>query len=287
VGVLGLGALAVAWTLPSIQAGVTAPHDQTVMDVARAAGQSMLGPHAFVGSAWLAAWYTSGGHTVYSVDSDLLFLNNRLDMNRLRRYLSYFDAIAVPQWSSGLTWNAQHETPISWYVDGLLHLRGFYYDPSLHDTGSYLLLTARAGLPLVGYAVMDHAPYAFHERADGDYMFLTTVCAHGPISFGGPPLTGASFTFRLPSRERGVPARAVLEVMLVGRKEFQAQQAALRVACRIREATQGMLVPVSTPQMLAALSRDDKPIRFYETVADAVRYAIGIAVPPDVLPVVR
>jgi hypothetical protein len=107
------------------------------------------------------------------------------------------------------------------------------------------------------------------------------------MSLSGLVPAGASLTFGLPGNEPGVSALAVLEVMLVGNKNFQTQQSALRSACRIREATQGVLVKVSASQMLAALSRDDAPIRFYETLPDAVWHAKGVAVPSDFLPVVK
>jgi hypothetical protein len=262
------------------------------MDVARAAGMAMLGPGALVGSSDFAAWYVPGAAHMYNAGQDLA---NSPDISHLdlARYLSYFDALAQDarfDWS-GMTGNRQHQTLTSWYVDGTLNVKGFYFG----NTGvrawssalSYLLLTPHRIGPLVGYLFRGGRLYEFRERPGGDAVFLTAVCSQ-PIPEGMIPNTDPDthgfFRLSLPGTRPLTQDEGVIKILLIDRLKYEGMRSALAGGCTRREETWGSLEDVPLGFVLARLRKQDRPIKFYETFTDAIEAVKGILVTPDARP---
>jgi hypothetical protein len=263
------------------------------MEVARAAGMAMLGPGALVGSSDFAAWYLPGATHVYNAGQEL---GDSLDISHLdvRRYLSYFDALAQDarfDWS-GMTVNKQHQTLTSWYIDGTLNLRGFYFGngpvQSWSSELSYLLLTpAHRTSPLVGYVFRRKRLYEFQERPAGDTVLLTAVCSRPApermITNVDPHVYGF-FRLSLPGDGPFTQQESVIKILFLDRPKYEAMQPVLAGECTRREEVWGSLEEVPVRGMLARLHEQDRPIVFYETLTDAIEAVRGVLVTPDAQP---
>ena len=263
------------------------------MEVARAAGMAMLGPGALIGSSDFAAWYLPGATHVYNAGQEL---GDSLDISHLdvRRYLSYFDALAQDarfDWS-GMTVNKQHQTLTSLYIDGTLNLRGFYFgnDPvrSWSSELSYLLLTpAHRTRPLVGYLFRGKRHYEFQERPAGDTVFLTAVCSRPAPERMIPnidPHTYGFFRLSLPGGRPFTQQESVIKLLLIDRLKYEEMQPVLAGECTRREEVWGSLEEVPVRGMLARLQEQGRPIVFYETLTDAIEAVKGVLVTPDARP---
>ena len=292
--------LIAAWTLASVPIayGSDAAEISLVprlddMDVARASGMAMLGPGAFVGASDLSAWYTPGATHVYGTWAELDYARDLADFD-IPRYLSSFDALVVDARTdkSGMTSNFQRKTPTAWYMDRTLNLRGFYFGNigvrSWSSAASYLLLSPQAAGPLVGYAFWRGALYRFQQQAGGDTVLVTAVCS-GPAIERMIPFddqkTHGFFTLSLPGARpsnrpdyRWALDDGVIKVMLIDRLKYEGIRPLLRGDCRLRDEIWGTLGEVPVRSMLAQLHREDRPIRFYETLTNAIANVKGTLV---------
>src|SRR5260370_18574606 len=146
------------------------------LDIARAAGRTILGPNALVG-ARLSRFYTNGGAYSYMIEPDLLWRNIAdLDM---KSYFATFDAIAEDPFMSDATSNEQRKTLTSWYAEEALQLRGFFFaNPSNVQSGlSYLLLSSNKSDAIQGYRLQaDNQVAQFKEEAGGEEIFVAAIC---------------------------------------------------------------------------------------------------------------
>jgi hypothetical protein len=259
------------------------------MDVARAAGMAMLGPGALVGSSDFDAWYTPGAIHVYNAGQEF---GGSADISHIdfRRYFSYFDALAQDGRSdmSGMTGNWQHQTLTSWYIDGTLNLKGFYFGNSgvrsWSSVLSYLLLSPHGTRPLVGYVFKAGRLYKFQERASGDAVFLTAVCPSPDLErmIGNIDAHAHGFfTLSLPKAQPSTQEESVIKVLLIDRLKYESLRPMLTEECRSREEIWGSLGEMPVRPFLAHLRKEDRPMRFYQTFPGAVEAAKGIVVTPD------
>jgi hypothetical protein len=147
------------------------------MDIARAAGLAMLPKKALVGMNDVALWYITGASRAHSL---LLDIGQESDLSGLnvKAYLGGFDAIAEESYDTWQMPNRQHEAIPSWFNDGLLGVRGFYFGDRRADPAplvKYLLLSTRPHR-LVGYALRGHTVFRFSERPRGSFVFVATSC---------------------------------------------------------------------------------------------------------------
>jgi hypothetical protein len=177
-------------------------------DVARAAALKILGPHATVGGR-LCMWYASGADHWYDVSSDLLWYPQlRFEP---KEYFRNFDAIAEDQHMSDATANSMRGTLGSWYADGTLKLRGFFF-AEINVELQTLLLSSQAPQHVLGYGLKNGQLYRFEQHDGGDYAVVSAICdvvtasglkGYAPFSsllylpgpaFGTPP-SGGLLTF--------------------------------------------------------------------------------------------
>lgn len=263
------------------------------MNVARAAGMAMLGPGALIGSSDFDAWYTPGAVHVYNAGQELGGTSDISHLD-LPRYLASFDALAQDARSdmSGMTGNRQHQTLTSWYINGTLNLKGFYFGnggvSSWSSVLSYLLLSPHGTRPLVGYVFKQGRLYKFQEQPRGDAVFLTAVCS-SPVperAIGNIDThTYGFFTLSLPKAQPSTQAESVIKVLLMDRLKYKGMRATLTRECRLREEVWGNIGEMPVGPLLAHLRAEDRPMRFYQTFTGAVEAAKGIVVTPDGQPV--
>jgi hypothetical protein len=241
------------------------------MQIARAAGRRILGPNAMVG-ARLTRFYTNGGSIHYRIEPEVLW--NRTPPVDLKGFFREFDAIAEDSFSSELTNNQAGESLSSWYANGTLQLRGFYFSTfSTHV--SYLLLHPDSIVEVRGYALLPTRQVAqFAYDRSGQYVFVAAVCPTGRFSSAGSALLGHN-THLLP--HRGKQGRGdELHAFVTTRDGMDRFRRAL-VDCRLRDELPLKTEYISVEQLLASLE-GDRVIQFPQSLAEAIRLRYGRAV---------
>jgi len=147
------------------------------MDVARAAGEAILGPGALVGTNDVGLWYITGAQRLQPRLADVTLMKDFSQVN-LRRYLSSFSAIAEENQDTWQMENSQRQSIPEWYERGLLRVRGFYFGDrrkSSRPLVRYLLLSAKQQA-LRGYAFSGKRVFSFRPSTHGDWLFMVASC---------------------------------------------------------------------------------------------------------------
>jgi hypothetical protein len=130
--------------------------------VARAASRQILGPDARV-SGRGAAWFASGAAHWADLETDLA--PGRLWFDP-PAYFSNLDAVA------GFPYGSNSGPLSSWYADGTLKLRGFFFGET-NDQLHLVYLSARRVPQVVGYGARNGRLYRFQQDPGGDYQVLS------------------------------------------------------------------------------------------------------------------
>lgn len=230
------------------------------MVTARAAGREIVGPGALVATR-LGLWYTAGATHLHCIEPDLLWPSDisRLDV---QKYFSRFDAVADLYHMSDATQNGH--TLSSWYSDGTLKLKGFYFGSS--NSLSYLVFGADAPPHVVGYQLQGDQVFRFDQERNGTYLFITAIC---PLD-RRPELDGlgesALIEILLPKSDaQGMQERVVAFV----RPRDDGLPSSIS-GCRVRDEIPGHLTTVDRAALLAKLATTDETIHFYRTLEEAV-----------------
>jgi hypothetical protein len=231
------------------------------MDLARAASKEIIGSDALVGSR-IALWYSSGAAHWYDVSPDLLWKKDISKVN-LKQYFSQFDAIAENGFMSNVTENTQRTGLSSWYLDGTLNLKGFYFAQS-HSNLSYLLLNSQPDNIVQGYGQRNNQLYHFRQQAKGNYIFAALVCPFN-VMRDNTLLQADFFNSLYPPDQAGnsFPTKLALRTFVMPKEQYQKQQS-LFLQCRLRDEIVGTL-DVANQQHLITSLQQDSPIHFYRT----------------------
>jgi hypothetical protein len=249
------------------QARVTLHPRVHEMEVSHAAGQRMLGLHARVGGRWWG-WYSSGAEHWYDVENDLHFGFLEFDP---RTYMKNVEAIQVCSSSD------PPGRPNSWYADGTLKLRGFYFAQS-NPTLSCVLLSAQ-GLPaLTGYAATNGQLYRFEMNSEGSYEVLSAVCPPG--SDWNNPQEGV-FATALALRD-GPEAKDWMVTVLAPRSGMTPSSPIGR-SCREVSRIRGTLLLDDWKPLLDWSRQNGPPMHFYREIENLPGYT-GVGLPPDAIP---
>jgi hypothetical protein len=238
------------------------------MELAHAAGRRMMGPHARMGGRWWS-WYASGAEHWYDLERDVVFGFLTFDP---ATYVSNVDAFEVCP-----SRDDPGRLP-SWYADGTVKLRGFYFAQT-NPTLRCLELSQHRTAPLVGYAEWDGRLYRFQEEDDGGYEALSVVCGPGGEDWHQPrdgvfsvsmdmvhgPEAGSRMVTVLAPREKLTPAGAI------GR------------SCREVSRIRGMLRFEDWRSLVEQSRRDDPVMHFYRNVEDMPGYS-GVGLSQDATP---
>jgi hypothetical protein len=230
-------------------------HEATV---ARAAGRSILGRNVLLGSRNAIMFYASGATHYFDVVPDLLMTSRPPD--DLPGYFAGFDAIVEHPSFSDWTWNENRESLISWYLKGLLRLRGFYLSATSIDL-SYLLLNTGGAKKTQGYGRLeDGSVVRFLEGSDGAYRFVALRC-HGDR-------VGTLNIREILRADYGLPGTAPTKpsgwvvVFVVPAKDLEDSRSRLPRRCLIHQEIPLSLERVE-PNWLSEALAADPPIRFF------------------------
>ncbi len=237
------------------------------MELSHAAGQRMLGLHARVGGRWWS-WYGSGAEHWYDVENDLH--SGFLEFDPAT-YLRNVDAIDT-------CFSADEPgRPTSWYADGTLKLRGFYFAETNPTLGCVLLSSPGVSW-LTGYASANGQLYRFEQNDTGDYEVLSAVCQPG--SYWNDPRRGI-FSNALMLRD-GPEANDSVVTVLAPRSYFTPAGPIGR-SCREVSSIRGTLILDDWKLLLDWSRQNERPMHFYREIENMPGY-VGVGLPPDAIP---
>lgn len=236
------------------------------MELAHAAGERMMGFHARVGGRWWG-WYSSGAEHWFDVENDLHFGFLEFDP---RTYLNNVEAIQV---CSSVDAPGH---PNSWYADGTLKLRGFYFAET-NPTLTCVLLSSPGTPALTGYAAANGQLYRFEQNDEGGYEVLSAVCQ--PDADWGKPQEGVFVTSL--SIGDGPDANNRIVTVLAPQSYFAAASAIGR--CRKVSSVRGTLLLDDWKPLLEWSRRNSPAMHFYRDIEEMPGYT-GVGLPPDAIP---
>lgn len=231
--------------------------------IARAAGSEILGPNALVG-ADIARSYIFGEAYSYFISPTVLWYP--INGMNLTAYFGNFDAISVDSFDSDITSNGLNKSLPSWYIDGTLNLRGFYFS-SLHaPTLDYLLLSVKQPLEVIGYGTLKNwTVIQFHQNAGGNYTYVAAVCNGGDYLPGLRTLFNN--TYALP--QKGSNPRQELETFISTTNDYVSHSGELVSGCAIHQETRLSAQKMPYAELLGVLD-NDLPILFFASLQSAL-----------------
>lgn len=250
-------------------------------DLARAATKQILGPHARVVGR-MGCWYSGGGEIWHDHFHDLISAES--SSYDPVHYLENFDAaVDYRHFSGNDSDNTEHKTLSYWYATGLLKLRGFYFAQQAGDL-RLVLMSVKRPRKVVGYAAIKGALYRFDESPSGDHEVITATCPTLPEMEGGRfdelyPWASAA-VLELPKSNPRPPTEIVT---ILSPRAAPEPAGLLRRSCVEVGRVRGLLSPADADALVAALRREDTPIRFYSDIEDMPGFQ-GVGVPADALP---
>ena len=229
------------------------------MEIGRAVAIEMLGPGARVASR-IGSWYASGASYLHDPSPDVIWPVS-LPKGFEPYYFSQFDAVAENPHMSYAAGD-RHMALLSWYLNGTLKLRGFFF--AGHNDGlNYGLFTAKQPVSVMAFALDRSRLYRFAEAAAGGHEMVTFVTPAGA--------TLDSFCARAPfyslmelPKSQSDEGQQIMVAALVPAGALAKPLPSSRIMQRIR----GSLQLVDWHVMLDKMQHEDRPIRFYERYQD-------------------
>jgi len=238
-------------------------------EVARAAAREILGPNARVASR-LTTWYASGAADLYDPSRTLLW-PSKVTPEGAASYLSRFDAIAEAGHMSNSTSNSDHKALLSWYVDGTLQLRGFFFAEA-DNSLSYLLLRVGSSKPLRGYGLKNGQLYSFTESAGGDHEFVAIVGASDTVARCLPQRVLFKNIMLLPAAGAGQSQSLLTAVIQANGAQ---PEGAIPPDCRVVDKVRLAITVADKDALVAKLRTEDRPIRFHQSGVPAPGDSLG------------
>lgn len=218
-------------------------------------------------------FYASGARHYYDISPELLW-SEQLPTS-LEGYLRTFDALAEHPAESNTTANDRNESMISWYADGTLSLRGFYFS-SQDATLNYLLLHPERARRIEGYGYgwfESGRVSRFQESREGDYLFVALACDVGDVSNASYMLFPKSFW--LPKKGARTPQREI-RTFIARNEDYLPHRDWLLERCGLREGVPMISETIAEDSLLSGLE-GEPPIRFYPTLQEALEGRYGAA----------
>jgi hypothetical protein len=248
------------WDVARLRSGVALSFQPRIheSEIARAAAREILGPNARVSSR-TEMWFASGAADWYNATPKLLWSRNVTEPDAAR-YLSHFDAISESRHMSEATSNSDHKALLSWYLDGDLSVRGFFFADA-NDALSNLLLQSGATVPVRGYGLKNGQLHSFAQSTDGDHELAIIEGAYDAKigGFGEQVL----FHILMPLPDSSASHNQALLAVVVGPggpRDYERMLPNGRIIQKLALSAR----TVDANALVAKLRREDRPIRFHE-----------------------
>jgi hypothetical protein len=229
-------------------------------EIARAAGRQIVGPDAAVATR-IGAWFSSGGRYWHNPSSELETAPNEIFSHaQVRSYFSHFEAAVEYPHMSDAANNKQNETLLSWYVAGILRLRGFYlaeHDPDLNNL--YFQVTDPKAV--TGFGLRAGQLFRFDENLGGNDELTVLICSveDAHRKFLQRPLAAV---MHLPESGAANPKRALVAFL----SQRNDPAASTVPDSKVLQRIPGKLVPVDWRGMVTELRSNDPPMSFYRSI---------------------
>jgi hypothetical protein len=259
------------------------------MDVARAAGKTIVGPAAVVTTPH-QLWYLSGARYWYDFTTDM----QRQPISGAGDYFSAFDAVAetpYPWFSIDVLEQFPRRSIVpALYADGQLQLLGFY-----SDQYSYTVFSGKQRGRVLAYARRGRTLYRFSNDAtagNGDHVLATLVCPAKPLVTSPeetytpdhPDTANIAFTISEqfipfpwsevdPATNRPMAPNAPAEeirALVVPRATYAASRQSLIAGCRVRDEVIGNVVALDAFEFGARQAPGEDLVTPYFAAADAL-----------------
>lgn len=232
------------------------------MEIARAAGIEMLGPNARVASR-IGTWYAAGAAYLHDPSNDVIWPAS-LPKGFEPYYFSQFDAVAENAHMSN-TSGERHMTLLSWYLNGTLKLRGFFF--AGHNDGlNYWLFSTRQPNAVTAFALEGDRLWKFTEDpAGGDEMVamvspagaaLDAFCFHVPFY---------SVMYLPKSQPDEHQQMMVAALMPSGSVRLDAE---MPPGSNLVQRIRGTLQRADWHVLIDKMKREDRPMHFYARYED-------------------
>lgn len=282
-------AVAAVWDVPAIE-GQRVIKTRGIYDLeaSRAAGRAMLGANAVVGTTSAGVWYTCGATHLYFVTPEVLYPND-LSCFDLKKYFSYFDALAVDPHQTWVAYNKQHLSITSAYLNNTLQMRGFLFADrrSFFESGlSYMLYSVRRPEHIVGYGIKGQNVARFREESGGNQVFVSAVCpvnateGYGELDNSSLKLDFYAVFFRpIPSNkdprgEEDHNVQAAIVTFIADRSRFERDLSSRLKRCTVRDQIEGSIIQRDLQAFMHEYEKTDQPVAFYPTFDD-FRQSVG------------
>ncbi len=229
-------------------------------EIARASGRAIIGPDAKVASR-IGPWFSSGGRYWHDPTLDLDDGPDETFSDAdLREYFSHFDAVVECTHMSSATRNKLHASLLTWYLSGILQLRGFYFGQHNPDLTN-LFFQVKNPAPVAGFALSDDRLFRFDPASSGDHEFTTLVCSLEEANqrFLYRPLTAV---MPLPQSSSSAGPQALVAFL----SKRNDPRAIGIPGSRVVQQIPGKLVPLDWRKMVSELRANDPAMSFYEKV---------------------
>jgi hypothetical protein len=269
-GAAGALGICLVWGSPML-AKATVSFEAKVHEVvvARAASRQILGPNARV-SGRTAAWYASGAGHWADLRADLVSHALLFDPPA---YFSNLDAVADYLYDSG---SGQLS---SWYSDGTVKLRGFFFGET-SDQLRLVYLSDRRVPRVVGYVARHGRLYRFQEEPGGDYQVLSAVCPAGRTAWLWPWRDTFSSILQF---SQDSPDSGSWLVTILAPRSSMTPSGEIGRGCREISKIPGTLQFADKDALLASLRQDDPPMHFYRILEEMPGYT-GVGLPASAAP---
>lgn len=235
--------------------------------VARAAGQEIMGRNALIASSTTVTWYTSGSTYWYHVGADLGYPN--FQKKDRRSFLAQFDSIPI----EGGVWFVYDEKvlPIpDWYLDGELYWQGFFAH-SQDVSFSLLFLSANRPSQVVGYGFWQNKLHRFQEQPDGDFVAATMVCRVEDTSKLWQPISPHARVSTFTYLDTPAQGGRFITSFVMERQQYEQERTQLTQNCSARDVVPGDFQPADENTLLERLDQEGQPVQFFQSLEQALK----------------
>jgi hypothetical protein len=227
----------------------------------RAAAKEVNGSHATVGGIFVLPWFTGGGAVYRDLIGELIYPPDISGVNT-RALFKEMDAVVETGETSELTYNKQRKTLTSFYLDGVLSLRGFYSGRLIRHVQEELLFMSQGPATEVkGFYWQNDKFYEFSSSRDGDVELIVVEMPAGKAIGTLPQKGQILFTLQLPGQQQGA-ASPTLVVMLQRSGAFETLKQ-MYSDCLLRDHILGRVTSRDPGPMLESISYQQETVNFY------------------------
>jgi hypothetical protein len=227
------------------------------LELLHAAAQRVIGQGAVTAVTSAGVWYTGGGTYVWNAYLEVADANRR--GQNVVEMLSPVDAVVL---DSTNWWTARQDLAPTgtWYVDGLLHLKGFVL-PNGDATRPLMLLflSTKATEPVRGVFLYDHRAQEFEEDGTGSEALVVMACPR-TVNLDGfrAAYYRSSFAY---DRQPGPDSPSIVVLGMSASSVLTSDRLA-QTGCTVRDSRRGRLRHVDLDELRGGAETEPR-IRFF------------------------